>query len=326
MKRLSVLKRLLGVFLVTGLLFAAGAAAAADKTFLSIATGGVAGTYYPLGGGLAQIMNKHVPNVEVTAETGNASAANINLIAGHEVSMALVQNDVSYMAIKGEKPFNNPVGNLRMVASLYPEHVQCITVKGSEIKTLMEIKGKRVSVGAPGSGVAGSLNSIFSVAGIKYSDMNADFLDFANTAERLQDGQLDAGFLLAGYPTAAVMALAAQKDIDLVAFDNETLDKLVQQFPYFTKDVVPAGTYKGVDHDTPTPAVMAILVCDAMMEDDLVYNITKAIFENLEELKPVHDKAKLIALDTALKGASIAVHPGAAKYYKEKGMTVPELK
>ena len=319
------MKRMFGVFLVMGLLLAAGTAAAADKTFLSIATGGVAGTYYPLGGGLAQVMNKHVPDVEVTAETGNASAANINLIAGHEVSMALVQNDVSYMAIKGEKPFNKPVENLRMIASLYPEHVQCITVKGSGIKTLMDIKGKRVSVGAPGSGVAGSLNSIFSVAGIKYSDMNADFLDFANTAERLQDGQLDAGFLLAGYPTAAVMALVAQKDIDLVAFDEETLDKLVQKFPYFTKDVIPTGTYKGVDHDTPTPAVMAILVCDATLADDLVYNITKAIFENLEELKPVHDKAKLIALETALKGASIAVHPGAAKYYKEKGMAVPEL-
>ena len=319
------LKRIFGILLVAGLLLAAGTAAAADKTFLSIATGGVAGTYYPLGGGLAQVMNKHVPDVEVTAETGNASAANINLIAGHEVSMALVQNDVSYMAVKGEKPFNKPVENLRMIASLYPEHVQCITVKGSGIKTLMEIKGKRVSVGAPGSGVAGSLNSIFSVAGLKYGDMNADFLDFANTAERLQDGQLDAGFLLAGYPTAAVMALAAQKDIDLVAFDEELLDKLVKQYPYFTKDVVPAGTYKGVDHDTPTPAVMAILVCDATMAEDLVYNIAKAIFENLEELRPVHDKAKLISLDTGLKGASIALHPGAAKYFKEKGMQVPEF-
>ena len=324
-RRAFDLKKVLGVFLAVGLLLVAGSAVAADKTFLSIATGGVAGTYYPLGGGLAQVMNKHVPDVEVTAETGNASAANINLIAGHEVSMALVQNDVSYLAAKGEKPFNKPVENLRMIASLYPEHMQCITVKDSGIKSLMEIKGKRVSVGAPGSGVAGSLSSIFSVAGLKYSDMNADFLDFANTAERIQDGQLDAGFVLAGYPTAAVMALAAQRDIDLVAFDEDLLDKLVRQFPYFTKDVVPAGTYKGIDHDTPTPAVMAILVCDAEMPGDLVYNITKAIFENLEELKPVHDKAKLISLDTALKGASVAVHPGAAKYYKEKGMAVPEL-
>lgn len=293
------------------------------KTFLSIATGGVAGVYYPLGGGLAQVLNNHVPDVEVTAETGNASAANINLIAGHEVTMALVQNDVAFRAVKGMKPFRTPVANLKMIASLYPEHVQCITTKDSGVKMIADLKGRRVSVGAPGSGVADSLGAIFPVAGLKYSDMNADFLDFANTADRIQDGQLDAGFVLAGYPTAAIMALAAQRDIDLVAFDDDLLNRLVKEYPYFTKDVIPAGTYKGVDHDTPTPAVMAVLVCDAELPDELVYNITKAIFENLAELKPVHDKAKLIALDKALEAASISLHPGAAKYFTEKGMKVP---
>jgi TRAP transporter TAXI family solute receptor len=304
-------------------LFAFSGPAAEAKEFLSIATGGVAGVYYPLGGGLAQVITNHVPDVEVTAETGNASAANINLISGKEVSMALVQNDVAFRAVKGQKPFKAPVSNLRMIASLYPEHVQCVTTKESGIKVISDLKGKRVSVGAPGSGVADSLGAIFPVAGIKYSDMKTDFLDFANTAERIQDGQLDAGFVLAGYPTAAIMSLAAQKDIDLVAFEPELLDKLVAVYPYFTKDVVPAGTYNGVDHDTPTPAVIAVLVCDSGLSDDLVYNITKAIFDNLDELKPVHDKAKLISLDKALEGAAISVHPGAAKYYAEKGLKVP---
>ncbi|NLL36464.1 MAG: TAXI family TRAP transporter solute-binding subunit [Fretibacterium sp.] len=312
-----------GVVLLVLSLLLAGTAEAEEKTFLSIATGGVAGTYYPLGGGLAQVLNNHVPNVSVTSETGNASAANINLIAGHEVNMALVQNDVSFWAVKGMAPFKEAVTNLRMIASLYPEHVQCVTVKASGIKTLMDLKGKRVSVGAPGSGVAASVSSIFTAAGLKHEDMKPDFLDFANTADRIQDGQLDAGFLVAGYPTAAVMALAAQKDVDLVAFEDALLDKLAKDYPYFIKDVIPAGTYKGVDHDTPTPAVMAILVCDSEMADDLVYSITKAIFENLDELRPVHDKAKLISLETALKGASIELHPGAAKYYKEKGMELP---
>lgn len=317
-----VKKALLVLFVAV--LFCVGCVVGAEaKTFLSIATGGVAGVYYPLGGGLAQVLNKHVPNVEVTAESGNASAANINLIAGHEVTMGLVQNDVAFRAVRGEKPFKAPVANLRMIASLYPEHVQCITTKASGIKTVNDLKGKRVSVGAPGSGVADSLGAIFPIAEIKYSDMNTDFLDFANTAERIQDGQLDAGFVLAGFPTAAVMALAAQRDIDLVAFDDELLDKLAKAYPFFTKDVIPAGTYKGVDHDTPTPAVMAVLVCDSELADDLVYNITKAIFENLEELRPVHDKAKLISLDKALYGASITIHSGAAKYYTEKGLKVP---
>ena len=153
--------------------------------------------------------------------------------------------------------------------------------------------------------------------------MDTDFLDFANTAERIQDEQMDAGFVLAGYPTAAIMALAAQKDIDLVSFEEDLLDRLTKEYPFFTKDIVPAGTYTGIDHDTPTPAVMALLVCDSALTNDLVYGITKAIFENLEELRPVHDKAKLIALDKALEAAPINVHPGAAKYYAEKGLKVP---
>jgi TRAP transporter TAXI family solute receptor len=191
------------------------------------------------------------------------------------------------------------------------------------VKSVSELVGKRVSVGAPGSGVTDSLSAILPTAGIKYSDMNTDFLDFANTAERIQDGQLDAGFVLAGYPTAAIMALAAQKEIDLVSFEDDLLDRLTKQYPFFTKDVIPAGTYTGVDHDTPTPAVIAVLVCDSALSDELVYDMTKAIFDNLEELKPVHDKAKLISLDKALEAAAINVHPGAAKYYKEKGLTVP---
>jgi TRAP transporter TAXI family solute receptor len=313
-----------GILLLAVLLAVALFAVAAEaKTFLSIATGGVAGVYYPLGGGLAQVLNNHVADVEVTAESGNASAANINLIAAGEVTMALVQNDVAFRAVQGARPFKAPVTNLRMIASLYPEHVQCVTAKSSGVKTISDLRGKRVSVGAPGSGVADSLGAILPTAGIKYADMDTDFLDFANTAERIQDGQLDAGFVLAGYPTAAIMALAAQREIDLVAFEDDLLDRLTKEYPFFTKDVVPAGTYTGVDHDTPTPAVIAVLVCDSALSDELVYSMTKAIFENLEELRPVHDKAKLIALDKALDAAAINVHPGAAKYYTEKGLKVP---
>jgi TRAP transporter TAXI family solute receptor len=311
---------ILPAMFLTAVLFAAAAEA---ETFLSIATGGVAGVYYPLGEGLARVLNKHVPDVEATAESGNASVANVNMIAASGVTMALVQNDVAFRAVQGVKPFKTPVKNLRMIASLYPEHVQCVTAKASGVKTIADLKGKRVSVGAPGSGVADSLSPIFHAAGIKYADMDTDFLDFAHTGERIQDGRLDAGFVLAGYPTAVIMALAAQQEIDLVSFEDDLLDRLMKEYPFFTRDVIPAGTYTGIAHDTRTPAVMAVLVCDSALPDALVYNITKAIFENLEELKPVHDKAKLIALDKALDAAAINVHPGAAKYYAEKGLKVP---
>ena len=294
--------------------------AAETKTSLTIATGGVAGIYYPLGKGIAGLLTKHVPGLEVKAVSSGASAANINLIARHEAALALVQNDAAFRMAGNAKP----VKNLRMIASLYPEHVQFITSSASGIKTFRDIKGKRISIGAPGSGTADSVSAIFSAAGLRPDiDFKADRLDFNDTAERIQDDQLDGGFVLAGYPTPAVTALFAQKDISLVSFDDELLNNLVENYPYFTKDVIPVGAYIGMDRDIPTPAVMAVLVCDSELADDLVYNITKALFENLAELAPVHDKAKLIAPGKALTAAAITVHPGAAKYYTEKGLEVP---
>ena len=310
-------------FLCAVLLMWTFARASGANMFLSIATGGEAGVYHPLGNGLAKLLTAHLSDVEVTARTSNASAANIGLIAGREVELALVQNDVAFRAARGEKPFKEPVKNLTMIASLYPEQVQCFTVRGNGVKTLSDLRGKHVSVGTTDSGTIDSVNAILSLAGIKYADINADFLDFANTALRIQSEQLDAGFVVAGYPTAAVTALAAKKELDLVAFEDDLLDKLSAAYPFFTRDVIPAGTYDGIDHDTPTIAVMAVLVCDSDMSDNLVYDIAKAIFENLAELAPAHPKAEMIALDKALYAAVIKVHPGAAKYYAEKGVKDP---
>ncbi|MDR1377262.1 MAG: TAXI family TRAP transporter solute-binding subunit [Synergistaceae bacterium] len=302
------------------------AAEAEAKTFLSIATGGTAGVYYPLGVGLAQVITSHLSaDVEATAQTSDGSAANVNLAAKHKTTLALAQSDVVFRAVNGEKPFQKPVENLRMIASLYPEYVQCIAAGDSGVRAFSDIEDKRVSVGTPGSGTMDSVAAIFSVAGVKYSDLDADFLNFADTAERLQDGRLDVGFVIAGSPTAAVAALAAQKKIDLVAFEDDLLDNLVETYPFFIKGVIPAGIYSGVDHDTPTPALIAVLVCNAALPEKLVYDITKTIFENLEELAPAHDQAKSISLDSALGGAIAEIHPGAAKYYAEKGLQVPSF-
>lgn len=295
------------------------------KMSLSMATGGTAGVYYPLGSALADVINRCVSEVEVVLKEGNGSIANIDLIARQEAAIALVQNDIAFAAFKGVTPFKSPIKNLRMIASLYPEQLQCLTVKNSGIKLFSDLKGKRVSVGEPGSGITGSLGVIFPAAGFRYSEMETEFLNFANTAERMQTGELDAGFILAGFPTAAVTALAEQKEIDLVALEDTLLDTLTKEHAYFSRDTIPAGTYKGIEHDTPTIAVMALLVCDASLPENIVYSITKAIFDNLEDLKPAHDKAKLISLEKALQGASITVHPGAAQYYTEKGLDVPRF-
>jgi len=298
------------------------AGTASAKTFLSIATGGTTGTYYPIGGAIAQTVSKHAPDLQVTAETGNASAANLNLIGTHGIEIAFAQNDVTFWAYNGKFMFKSPFKNIRAIASLYPEHVHLITLKKTGIKSLEDLKGKRVSVGAPGSGVEADVRGIFQVAGLKYSDMKTDFLDFNATTQRFKDNQIDAGFVVAGYPVASIMDLATTDDIQLISFDEAYLNKLTKDFPYFIKSTIPANTYKGVTGEIRTPAVMAILVCDANVPEATIYQFTKALWDNIGEVQKAHAKGKLITLKTALDGLTVPLHPGAAKYYKEKGLKV----
>lgn len=320
------MKRKLTFGLALLLMVSIFAGAASATTFISIATGGTGGTYYPLGGGLAEIITRHVPELQVTSETGNASVANINLLGTHQIEMVFAQNDIAYWGSKGTVMFREAYDNLRVVASLYPEHVHFVTLKGTGVSDIMDIKGKRVSVGAPGSGVLGDVTAILNVAGLKFADMQTDFLDFNATTQRFKDGQIDVGFVVAGYPASALMDLATTHDVELVPFSNTFMDKLIAEFPFFIKEVIPAGTYRGVDTDTPTPAVMAMLLCDADLPDDVVYKFTRAMWMNIDELHRVHAKAREITLHTALAGASVPVHPGAAKFYREAGIEVPEIK
>ena len=291
---------------------------------MTIATGGEAGVYYPLGTALAKLLTNHL-GMQVMAKTSDASTANVNMIARQEVALALVQNDVAFRAIRGERPFREPVGNLYMIAALYPEYVQFVTARGNGVNNVSDLNGRRVSVGSMESGSIDSVNSILSAAGLRHSDINAVFLNFASTALRIQESELDAGVVIAGYPAPALVALSARTDINIVAFEEELLDKLSSRYSFFTRGIIPAGTYSGVDHDTPTITVMALLVCDSNLPDDLVYNITRAIFENLPELAPAHPKAEIISLDSALTGASIPIHPGAARFFAERGLEIPEF-
>jgi TRAP transporter TAXI family solute receptor len=305
---------------LTALLASAGLALAA-KSFVSIATGGTAGTYFPIGGAIAQAVSK-AGALQATAETGNASVANINLIAKGDIEIAFVQNDIAYWAFKGEQMFKQPLANVRAVAALYPEHIQIILAKNAGINKIEDMKGKRVGVGAPGSGTEGDAKAIMTLAGLQNSDMKVDFLDFGQTTTRFKDNQIDAGFVVAGYPTASVMDLALTKDIALLSFDDAFLDKLSKAHPYFVASHIPGKTYRGVDNDVKTPAVMAILVTHDKVSEDVIYNFTKGLFDNITDVQISHAKAKEITLKTALDGLTVPLHPGAAKYFKEKGLSV----
>ena len=314
------MKKVLVIALAAVTVIASASMAFAAKNYVSIATGGTSGTYFPIGGAIAQAVTKG-SDIQATAESSNASVANINLIAKGEMEVAFVQNDIAAWAYEGKLMFKSPMKNVRTVAALYPEHIQLIVDSKSGIKKIGDLKGKRVGVGAPGSGTEGDAQAIFGEAGIKYGDMKVDFLDFGATTNRFKDNQIDAGIVVAGYPTASVMDLALTKDIEMLDFDKEFLTKLSKAHPYFVASVIPANTYSKITKDINTPAVMAILVTHDKVSDDVIYNFTKAMFANIGVIHAAHAKGKEINLETALNGlGSVPLHPGAAKFYKEKGM------
>jgi len=315
------MKKVFAIALAATAVIAFASVACAAKNYVSIATGGTSGTYFPIGGAIAQTVTKG-SDIQATAETGNASVANINLVSKEEIEIAFVQNDIAYWAFNGQQMFKQAMPNIRAVAALYPEHIQLIIAKNSGITDLKSLKGKRIGVGAPGSGTEGDAKAIFSIAGITYDDMKVDFLDFGATTSRFKDNQIDAGFVVAGYPTASVMDLALTKDIDMFSFDEAFLKQLSEKHPYFVASSIPAKTYKGIDRDVSTCAVMAILVTHDKMPEDVIYQFTKAMFENIGDIHASHAKGKEISLATALDGLTAPLHPGAAKYYKEKGMDV----
>ena len=316
-------KRIVVFLTTTFLIVTSIAGAAGAKTFLSIATGGTGGTYYPLGVGIADTLNRHLDDIQVSVKLGDASVANINLIGTHQVELAFAQNDIAYWGTKGIKPFKEAFDNIRVIASLYPENIHCIALKKSGIREICDFRGKRVSVGAPASGIQSNVAALLDVAGLKFSNMETEFLDFSSTAQRFKNGQIDIGFVVSGYPTRSVTDLALTADIELVSFQDAFLDSLIAKYPFFVKSVIPSGTYMGTNTDVRTPAVRALLVCDAATPDRIIYKVTKAFWENIEEIRKVHEKAKLVTLETALDGISVKVHPGAVKFYVESGIVVP---
>lgn len=289
------------------------------ENFVNIATGGTAGTYYPIGGAIADIINKDVKDVNASAQSTGASVANINMLSDKQVDLAIVQNDIAYYALNGTEMFEKKIENLRGVASLYPETCQFVTLEGSGINSIADLKGKRVAVGAAGSGVEGNVRQILKAYGMTYDDISAQFLSFAEGATALKDGTVDVACLTAGYPTASVQDIASQKQIRLIPLDSDKIDALIADYPFYTRTSIPANTYQGFSAEVPTVSVMAILVTTDKMTDQLGYDITKAIFTNTDKLSAAHSAAKAISKDTALHGMNfIKINPGAEKFLKEK--------
>jgi TRAP transporter TAXI family solute receptor len=316
---------------------AAGATLAQDIKFFRIGTGGTAGTYYPIGGLIANAISNPpgsrpcneggscgVPGLVATAVASNGSVANINGITSGQMESGFTQSDVAFWAYTGTGVYEGKpkVADLRLIANLYPETIHVVARKGAGIRSVADLKGKRVSLDEPGSGTLVDARIILAAYGITEKDIKAEYLKPNQAGDKIKDGGLDAFFFVGGYPTGAISELAsAGAGIELVPVTGPEVDKMLKQYGFFAHDTVPANTYKGVDA-VKTIAVGAQWVTSTKQPDALIYEVTKAMWNDntRKQLDAGHAKGKAIQASLATAGAGIPFHPGAEKFYREKGM------
>jgi TRAP transporter TAXI family solute receptor len=312
-------------------------AVAQEIKFFRIGTGGTAGTYYPIGGLLANAISNPpgsracneggscgVPGLVATAVASNGSVANINGIQSGQMESGFTQSDVAFWAFTGTGVYEGKpkVADLRLIANLYPETIHIVARKGAGISSVADLKGKRVSLDEPGSGTLVDARIILGAYGITEKDIKAEYLKPNQAGDKIRDGGLDAFFFVGGYPTSAISELAsAGGGIELVPVAGPEVDKMRQQYGFFSPDTIPANTYKGIG-EVKTIAVGAQWVTSAKQPDALIYEVTKATWnENTRKfLDAGHAKGKAIQMASATAGAGIPFHPGAEKFYKEKGL------
>ena len=309
------MKKLIALLLSLMMVFAAAAALADGLTFT---TGGTAGTYYGYGNVLAQYVAAN-PDVDMTAVAGNGSADNIDKLDLGVAQLGFVQNDVAYYAYNGIRIYDgDPVNSFTAIAALYTETVQLITCN-PDIKTVADLKCKNVSIGSQGSGVYFNAIDFLNAYDMTEADINPTYQSFADSAEALKDGKIDAAFVVAGAPTPAVTDLATSKDMYLVPLDAEHVAKLQEISGAYTESSIPAGTYAKQDTEILTVGVKATIIANDQVTDEQAYTIVKTIFEGKDSI--AHDKAKELGLEYA-STCGLPYHPGAAKYFAEQGITV----
>jgi TRAP transporter TAXI family solute receptor len=339
------MKRRLLLLAILGLVFVLALSTPADaqkKRFFGIATGGVGGVYYPLGGALAQCLTNKIADMVVTAQTGNASVANVNLIARGEVESGLSQNNVALAAYIGDKESwkTPPVKNLRAIAGLYPETTHLVALKKSGIKTIYDFKGKRIIVGDKGSGTEFDSRRMLAEVGFAdqsgYKNIEPVYVYYAVAVQRMKDEQADALIWTSGVPNANIMEIATTKDVVFIPFPDDVIKTLNTKYPYYAPVTLPV-VYPKQTAPVKTVAIIALWVTRAEVPEKDIYDITYHLWEKTpllhsatkesvsgaEVVAKVHEQGKNVKLENALLGVTIPLHKGAYKYYKEKGIAIP---
>lgn len=310
------MKRILALVLGLCLLISLPAFA---KEYFILGTGGTAGTYYALGGDIAALWMKHL-DVDVTPTATQASKANILMINEGEAELAFAQNDTMFYAATGDAEVfsGQKIDTFAGIGSLYPEAVQIVVGADTEIRKVSDLKGKNVSIGAVGSGTMYNSLQVLEAAGLTVDDVKAQYLNFAESAEAFQNRQVDALFITAGIPNPAIIEAANKRPIRLLVLEDEQMKALQEKYGFYVPVTVPQATYDGMTEDLVIPSTNAVLICAKSLDEEMVYQLTKTLFEHLDEL--THAKGKEISAEYAVKGVPVPLHPGAERYFKEIGV------
>jgi TRAP transporter TAXI family solute receptor len=313
------MKKTLAVFATAAAVTMASPAAHAQQ-FINILTGGTSGVYYPMGVAIGKIFGDKIPNVKTQVQATKASVENLNLIEQGRGELAFTLGDSLKAAVDGDEEagFKTKLTKLRTIGAIYPNYIQIVATADSGIKTLADLKGKTLSVGAPKSGTELNSRAILKAAGMTYSDLGkVEYLPFAESVDLMKNRQLNATLQSAGLGVASLKDLSSSTAINVVSVPKAIVDKIG---PPFVSVIIPANTYTGQKEDVPTAAVVNYLVTSSDVSDDVAYQMTKLIYESLPELANSHVAGKEIKLETAATGSPAPLHPGAIKYYKEKGI------
>ena len=316
------MKKIVSFIMALVMLCAVTACGGTGGTKMTMGTGGTSGTYYGYGGVLGQYI-KNNAGINVTVVSTDGSKANIQGIDAGNYQLGTVQSDVMSYAWEGTRSFEKEgkMDSFRTVAGLYAEALQLVTMD-PEIKSVADLKGKSVSIGAPGSGVYFNAIDVLTAAGLTENDIKAQYQSFADSADALKDGKIDAAFIVAGAPTPAITELCTTNSAYLVPIDGDIAKALMDSCPFYTTYKVPAGTYAGQEADVETVTVKATLIVSADASEDDVYKLTQAIFDNIDAITKENAKGAELSIENATDGMTVPFHKGAAKYFAEKGVEV----
>jgi TRAP transporter TAXI family solute receptor len=332
--------RVAGTFMVAALLAAAcgddgggggnagagGSDGGRETTFVSIATGGTGGTYYPYGGALASVLSSEVDGVNASAEATGASVENVRLIQNGDAQVALIQADAAFQAVNGTGDFSEKQ-DVQAIAYMYPNYMQMTTLEGKGIENISDFKGKRIAVGDAGSAAELGMRIVTGALGISYDDFaQTQRIGFTEMTTAFRNGQIDVGNYVGSLGLGAVQDLASTEKIKVLGLTDEQMEKVAAEAPFITPGTVPAGTYKGVTEDVQNvPSLSNFVVVKADMDEDLVYDITKALYENRDRLEAAHPVAKDTLPENMVDNNKfLPIHPGALRYFEEQGIEIPE--